>query len=514
MDRASKLRPKAAARADPGGQPARSRRPAGGARRGRVLLALWSLPSVALGAGGEAASVPLVDNFRWIQDFGETRELWRSAGAAAACADSCGVDGGGGSVACARSTAMSYTSRPDQASTNYHWQYADQSGWPLYHDGHTECFREADGGDYPGESPVDVEPSTAKALGDGEVEIALADSFAEARRGLLVRNDGAVLAVDVCGTNSFDCSATATFGTWPRDLRGLSSNGTVDTYFLSTVEFHWGSDDTKGSDHTACGSPRPAEMHLTFLKVGASTGHRRLGASTTTSSDRGTEVVALAVLLEGGAEEDNAAFSPVLDVVSEERGSGLATHMNHSGPVAGAVTLRDLLPETFEAKFYTYAGSLTTPPCSQVVTWFVFEDAVALSDDQLAMLREARTVYYSSTWHAHSYKALLFPFVILAMGAMTQHLVSRFAPSVPYTMLMLVEGFVLDYLASLANGSPPQNSLQQSLKMWADIDGHLLLYAFLPALLFGDAMGRKRVIQRRFNMGVLEAFSEEKGTAL
>ena len=34
----------------------------------------------------------------------------------------------------------------------------------------------------------------------------------------------------------------------------------------------------------------------------------------------------------------------------------------------------------------------------------------------------------------------------------------------------------------------PTNSLVASTNMWAKIDGHLLLYAFLPALLFGDSM--------------------------
>ena len=31
--------------------------------------------------------------------------------------------------------------------------------------------------------------------------------------------------------------------------------------------------------------------------------------------------------------------------------------------------------------------------------------------------------------------------------------------------------------------------LGESIQQWLDIDSHLLLYIFLPALLFGDALG-------------------------
>ena len=41
---------------------------------------------------------------------------------------------------------------------------------------------------------------------------------------------------------------------------------------------------------------------------------------------------------------------------------------------------------------------------------------------------------------------------------------------------------------------------------WADIDGHLLLYAFLPALLFGDAMAlNTHMFQQTFSQCLLLA---------
>ena len=34
-------------------------------------------------------------------------------------------------------------------------------------------------------------------------------------------------------------------------------------------------------------------------------------------------------------------------------------------------------------KFYRYMGGLTTPPCSEVVNWFVFEDPIYVSQAQV-----------------------------------------------------------------------------------------------------------------------------------
>ena len=39
--------------------------------------------------------------------------------------------------------------------------------------------------------------------------------------------------------------------------------------------------------------------------------------------------------------------------------------------------------------------------------------------------------------------AVLFPFVFLAIGAATLYLTSRYAPDVPYTVLMLCWGFLI-----------------------------------------------------------------------
>ena len=51
------------------------------------------------------------------------------------------------------------------------------------------------------------------------------------------------------------------------------------------------------------------------------------------------------------------------------------------------VRLRDLLPEDTNS-FYRYIGSLTTPPCNQIVMWTIFKDPIEISQEQLDIMRK------------------------------------------------------------------------------------------------------------------------------
>ena len=50
--------------------------------------------------------------------------------------------------------------------------------------------------------------------------------------------------------------------------------------------------------------------------------------------------------------------------------------------MSSPLALDALLPET--RAYYTYQGSLTTPPCSEIVRWLLLDTPVALSAEQIA----------------------------------------------------------------------------------------------------------------------------------
>ena len=52
----------------------------------------------------------------------------------------------------------------------------------------------------------------------------------------------------------------------------------------------------------------------------------------------------------------------------------------------GSVNAKDVLPQS--KSYYNYSGSLTTPPCSEGVRWFVLQEPVFVSQEAIDHLHE------------------------------------------------------------------------------------------------------------------------------
>jgi len=443
--------------------------------------------------------IPMFNNFRKPQPIGEYRKVYKTADATGQCLASC--DPSSNSTVCVKPEPTRTKRR--RAYTNFfHWDYADQRRWfrwihPMKWE--NECLAGSTGPTQWGESPINIEPSTLETINVGfdvsdDAYIELSDGWFDQRPFLFVNNNGHSVQLTVCGNNIYDCKARARFGDWPCRFRG--ANCSNDEYILAQLHFHWGEDSSKGSEHQMCGSPRPAEMHMVFL-------NSRWGDPEDPVPwdldlpERGVRLLVMGTFIEtNGDGPDNPFFAPILDAVRfpeprynrrSFRDRGVAHWANSSGPSQGPIDLSDMLPEDFATKFFTYPGSLTTPPCSQFVSWFVFENAVKWSEKQLDQLREATTYYHFPHTHPHYYAVILFACVMLILGTVTKQFLERYAPTIPYTMVVMMWGFLLNFLAS-TNNDGQLNPMQQSLRMWSNIDGHLALYVFIPALLFGDVM--------------------------
>jgi len=85
------------------------------------------------------------------------------------------------------------------------------------------------------------------------------------------------------------------------------------------------------------------------------------------------KLIVIAILFDAGRE--NKTIKSLWDNLPKEKGR------EHSVD-AVKINAVDLLPT--DKGYYTYAGSLTTPPCTEQVQWYVLKTPVQMSADQIA----------------------------------------------------------------------------------------------------------------------------------
>lgn len=82
--------------------------------------------------------------------------------------------------------------------------------------------------------------------------------------------------------------------------------------------------------------------------------------------------------------------------------------------------------------------------------------------------------------------ALLF--FALLVGALVSYVSTRFSIMLPYTVSIFIVGVVVAIIADQLSSEGVNDSLIRGAEQWENINPDVLLGAFLPALLFGEAM--------------------------
>jgi len=117
------------------------------------------------------------------------------------------------------------------------------------------------------------------------------------------------------------------------------------TYALLQSHFH------HPSEHTIGGQRAPLEAH--FVNRGAD-----------------GKLLVLGVMITEGAA--NPEIAKLWQAAPSKTGEAQAKQ---------TIDLTSLVPA--QSKFYRYEGSLTTPPCSEIVDWIVFADPITASREQI-----------------------------------------------------------------------------------------------------------------------------------
>lgn len=242
-------------------------------------------------------------------------------------------------------TSAQVAQEPEPPKKNMSWGYGKNDGPTTW----ASNFPDARG---PRQSPVDITP-TAAAHDPALAGRPLAMSY-QTEDSLELENPGLSFKANMAKEQ-------------------VLSGGPLEGKFkLVQFHFHWGQADSDGSEHTVNGKMYPAELHLVHYNADK---YADFGAAVTQPDG----LAVLGVFLQIGPE-DHAGFQTLADH------SAKVTCAGAKAATGAAFNPACLLPDD-TSRYWTYEGSLTTPPCCESVRWIVFQKEISVSRKQMAALR-------------------------------------------------------------------------------------------------------------------------------
>ncbi|XP_040018994.2 carbonic anhydrase 5B, mitochondrial isoform X1 [Gasterosteus aculeatus] len=154
------------------------------------------------------------------------------------------------------------------------------------------------------------------------------------------------------------------------DKSTLKGGPLQDTFRLCQFHFHWGESNAWGSEHTVDRRLFPAELHLVHWNA-----DRYSLFEEAVMEDNGLAVIG--VFLKVGKRHEG--LQKLVDALPAIRHKDSVVEFTRFDPAC-------LLPANTD-DYWTYHGSLTTPPLTESVSWMVMKQHIEVSHDQLAVFR-------------------------------------------------------------------------------------------------------------------------------
>ncbi|MEE6500464.1 hypothetical protein FKM82_003793, partial [Ascaphus truei] len=134
-----------------------------------------------------------------------------------------------------------------------------------------------------------------------------------------------------------------------KDDKTVISGGPLeDSYRLKQFHFHWGTKHNQGSEHTVDGKSYPCELHLVHWNA-----EKYPSFGDAAAAADGLAVIG--IFLDTGGE--HTGLNRLTDALYMVKFKGNQSSVDNFNP-------KCLLPSKIE--YWTYPGSLTTPPCMKV----------------------------------------------------------------------------------------------------------------------------------------------------
>lgn len=207
------------------------------------------------------------------------------------------------------------------------------------------------------QSPIDIKPSCVKfdeALKSPPLEFSYKPENTKS-----VTNNGKSVVVDIGGNGS-----SVTGGPVKNKYEGVQ------------FHWHWGKENEKGSEHTVDGKMCEAELHIVNYNT-------ELFPDFPAAAQQDKGLCVLGAFLKVGQKE-HKGYKDLLQYFSKIQNAG------QSVKVDGGFDPACLLPGN-TTEYWTYEGSLTTPPCFESVTWIVFKEPVEVTAEQIEAFRALKS---------------------------------------------------------------------------------------------------------------------------
>ncbi|KAM7359501.1 carbonic anhydrase 13-like [Cochliomyia hominivorax] len=191
-------------------------------------------------------------------------------------------------------------------------------------------------------------------------------------RSVIVSNNGHTANLDLPKPDGYN---SGLYQIYDRFLPSISGGLLLDARFVAeSVHFHWGSKDTHGSEHVIDNHRYSMEMHIV---------HRNTKYQTVKEARNHLDGLAVVAVFYHVKPTQLTNFKGLENIIDS---LVAIKEFNHSSQIAN-FTLSELFGDMSTMEFYTYQGSLTTPPCSQAVQWIVFPQPINISHAQMKRFR-------------------------------------------------------------------------------------------------------------------------------